>query len=182
MIDCESTCFGSQPKPALANIVLIGMMGCGKTTIGELISQKSGMAFVDTDALIENKEKVSISDIFEHLGETYFREREAEAAQTAAKYTNLVIATGGGMVLNPKSMDLLSEYGFVVYLECEALLLHQRLSGISNRPLLYKLDELLEQRKVLYEKYSNFTADGEIEPDKLAEMILHEYNCNYKRA
>ena len=169
----------------MTNIVLIGMMGSGKTTVGKLIGQKSGMDFVDTDVLIENEAKVCISDIFKQFGEKYFRKCEAETAQKVAQHKNAVIATGGGMILNPKNMAFLSECGFVVYLKCEVSLLHQRLSGVSDRPLLHKLDELLTQREALYEKYSNFTADGSIEPDRLAEMILHEYeykhNCNYKR-
>lgn len=98
------------------NIVLIGMMASGKTTVGGLLAAALGRPLVDTDALIEEKEGRTIPAIFAADGEGYFRDRERETAQDLARKTGLVIACGGGLPLRPDAMAPLKETGLVFWL------------------------------------------------------------------
>jgi len=168
------------------NIVLIGMMGSGKTSVGRAISKKAGIAFIDTDAVIEAHRGMTIPHIFEHYGEAHFRSLEAEIAQQVASYTNTVIATGGGIVLNSRNMAFLRTSGFVVYLRCSPTQLYERTAKDHNRPLLnatnerlMKLETLLSQREHLYTQYSDFILDSDhASVDELSEMILERLNEN----
>jgi len=162
----------------MKNIVLIGMMGSGKTTVGKAISANANMPFIDTDSIIEESLKISIAQIFEQYGESYFRVQEAKAAEEAAKYSFTVIATGGGMVINPQNMLLFEKNSFIVYLKCHLNLLCARTSGDDNRPINHKLKELLLEREHLYEKYSHLILDGGLAVNELAERILYEYSCH----
>jgi len=171
----------------MTNIVLIGMMGSGKSTLGRVLSGKTGMRFLETDSIIEEQKNMTIPHIFEQYGESYFRALETDAARYVSEQRGAVISTGGGMVLDPRNMALLK--GFVVYLRCEPLLLHERTAEDGNRPLLTAADDrlaqitkLLAEREPLYSRYSNFTLDdtGGLLADRLAEMILDEYN-SYQR-
>jgi len=164
----------------LNNIVLIGMMGSGKTSVGQAISQKANLPFIDTDAMIEGSTKMTISHIFEQYGETYFRSLEAEAAQQAALHIGTVIATGGGIILSPQNMVLLGVSGLVVYLRGNTSQLYERTAGDRSRPLLnaadkrlMKIEELLVQREPLYTQYSDLILDiGEASVDELSEIVL----------
>lgn len=103
--------------PLNKNIILVGMPGSGKTTIGQLISVKLNMEYVDTDDLIEENAGVEIAQIFETNGEPYFRELETQAAKEIANLQNKVIATGGGMILKDENMSFLKENGVVFFLD-----------------------------------------------------------------
>ena len=163
----------------MSNIVLIGMMGCGKTSVGKAISLKYGLPFIDTDKIIEDREKMTISQIFEQYGETHFRALEAEAAQLASNCVNTIIATGGGIILNSQNMTLLKATGFVVYLQCNPKKLYERTVGNNQRPLLNateerlsKIKELLIIREPLYMKHSNFILNADEATAKdLADII-----------
>ena len=98
----------------MKNIILIGMMGCGKTTCGRLLARRLGRELVDTDALIVEREGRSIPDIFAQSGEDYFRAREVEAAGELARREGLIVACGGGLPLRPAAMDPLRETGTVM--------------------------------------------------------------------
>ena len=100
----------------MKNIILIGMMGCGKTTCGRLLARRLGRELVDTDALIVEREGRSIPDIFAQSGEDYFRAREVEAAGELARQEGLIVACGGGLPLRPAAMDPLRETGTVSFL------------------------------------------------------------------
>ena len=165
------------------NIVLIGMMGCGKTSVGQVVSQYLKLPFIDTDTMIEDRTKMTIPHIFEQYGESYFRSVESEIARQAATCTNTVIATGGGIVKNPQNMALLGTSGFVVYLRCSPRQLYERTAEDHNRPLLNtaekqeerltKLEELLANREPLYTQYSDFIIDaGEATVGELSNVIL----------
>jgi len=98
------------------NLVLIGMMGCGKSTVGRILAERLGLELADTDQMIERRERRAISEIFAAGGERYFREREREAALTLAGRENLVVACGGGLPLCEDSIRALKEQGTVFFL------------------------------------------------------------------
>ena len=164
------------------NIVLIGMMACGKTSVGKAASQQAGLAFLDTDAFIEAHMAMPIPHIFAQYGESYFRDLEAEAALHAAGQTRTVIATGGGLPLRAANTTALRASGKIVYLRCNAKELLRRTRDDENRPLLKGLGEaerlahiqnLLAQREPLYRQHSDLVLDAD-EPDaeKHARAIL----------
>jgi len=174
------------------NIVLTGMMGSGKTSVGKEISRASGRAFIDTDAFIAEKHKTTIPRIFKEYGESCFRRLESEVISLCAAYKNTVIATGGGAVLNPENMIKLKQGGFVVYLKCSARELYARtLADSEPRPLLAKADPLAELEKILslrealYAKFSDFTIETQgVEVVVSAKEILKRVSdeiCSNKR-
>lgn len=116
-------------------IFLIGMMGSGKTTIGQMLADSLTLPFFDTDAIIENVEGSTVEAIFRDKGETYFRNLEAELVMHW-KLSDGVIATGGGMPCFNNLMDILNEKGKTVYLETPLNVILNRLSQDDHRPLL----------------------------------------------
>lgn len=147
------------------NIVLIGFMGCGKTTYAKKISKALNMDFVDTDRFIEENEGLSINEIFEIKGEKYFREEEQKAVDTLSKAENMVIATGGGIVKNEKNMMKLKETGVVIYIDAIAEHILSNLIDDNTRPLLQgenkleKIKNLMAERRPFYEKYADIKID-----------------------
>ena len=119
-----------------ANIFLIGPMGAGKTTIGRRLAQARGMDFVDSDLEVEARTGVNIAFIFEKEGEAGFRRRERQAIAELSQRHNLVLATGGGAVLDPDSRLWLSARGFVVYLHASIEQQIARTERSDTRPLL----------------------------------------------
>lgn len=147
------------------NIVIIGFMGCGKTTLGKKLSVKLGYEFIDTDKLIEDCSGFTIPELFEQKGEPYFRRLELETVRKISKNQRCVISTGGGIIKNPLNMDLLSHNGIIVYLEATPEHIYRNVGNDKNRPLLQTDDKmetirrLMEERKHLYEKYAHLTVD-----------------------
>ncbi|WP_009634476.1 shikimate kinase [Synechocystis sp. PCC 7509] len=137
------------------NLYLIGMMGSGKTTIGSLIATELGYGFVDTDAVIEQVTKHSISQLFAEVGEAEFRQIESQVLAEVCAYTNLVVSTGGGIVTQQKNWSYL-HYGLIVWLDVPIKVLYERLKEDNTRPLLQaadplgKLQSIFEQRQPLY--------------------------------
>jgi len=141
------------------NIILIGMSGAGKTTIGLALSYKLKMAFVDMDVFIENKYDMSISDMFEKYGEEYFRSIETDTAKYLSEnYKNTIISTGGGVVLKPENMEYLKRSGKVIYIRRTVENILSTLNA-EKRPLLKQNPEKLYQmektRHPLYTKYAD---------------------------
>ena len=145
-----------RPRPAKldlkkTNIYLIGMMGAGKTTIGKKLANRLKYRFIDTDALIEQTAGKSISDIFADEGEAAFRQLESEVLSQTSAYTELVVATGGGIITQPINWSYL-HHGVAIWLDVPIPVLVSRLSGDTSRPLLQtddltaKLETLLEAR------------------------------------
>ena len=166
----------------MKNIVLIGIMGCGKSTIGRLLSEKLNLSFVDMDNSIENKTKMKINDIFKTYGEDYFRTLEEQIAEELSKKSGLVISTGGGIVTKEESISYLKNNGIVIFLKRD---LNDILKiNMKNRPLLNnnpeKIFEIMNQRKALYEKYSDFCISNDDNPkntvEKIIEIIKKEEN------
>ncbi len=137
------------------NVYLVGMMGAGKTTVGELLAQELGYKFFDTDTLITQVSKKSISDIFAEEGEAVFRSIESQVLGEISSYTRLVVATGGGIVTIRQNWSYLQQ-GLVVWLDAPISLLLERLQSDRTRPLLQtpnpaqRLQEIFAQRQVMY--------------------------------
>jgi shikimate kinase len=147
------------------NICLVGMMGAGKTTVGRQLAKRIGWRFVDADHEIESRTGVRIPTIFEIEGEAGFRRREAETIEALTRESGLVLATGGGAVLDPSNRGRLKESGLVVYLRVLPLLLYERTRHDRNRPLLQvadplaRLEELFAERDPLYREVADVVID-----------------------
>jgi len=148
------------------NIFLIGLMGTGKTTVGRQLSRKLKMEFYDSDRVIEERTGADIPLIFEKEGEDGFRKREVAIIDELTQKQNIILATGGGAILNANNRNHLVNRGTVFYLKSNLKTLIERTSKDKNRPLLHAdepaeaiLRRLLEQRGPLYEE----TADHVIE-------------------
>jgi len=142
----------------MKNIVLIGMMGCGKTTVGQLLAQRLKKTLVDTDALIERQEGMTIPEIFAAMGEPYFRSVEAGVAQALSLRADLIIACGGGLPLQEGAMGALKESGVVIWLDRDPGEIYDT-GDMSGRPLAQEGREaFLEkaaQRAPVYEKWAD---------------------------
>lgn len=147
------------------NIFLVGLMGSGKTTIGRALAKKLNLRFVDSDHEIEARTGASIPLIFEIEGEACFRQREADVIRDLTAQQGIVLATGGGAVLNETSRKLLRERGTVVYLRASVASILQRTSHDKNRPLLQtadpraRIEELSLQRAPLYQEVAHITIE-----------------------
>ena len=148
-----------------ANIFLVGLMGSGKTTIGRALAKRLNLRFVDADHEIESRTGASITLIFEIEGEASFRQREADVIRDLTQQQGIVLATGGGAILDPESRRSLSERGTVVYLRASVGSLVQRTSHDRQRPLLQtadpraRIEELMRQRAPLYEEVAHITVE-----------------------
>jgi shikimate kinase len=152
-------------KSHTSTIILIGMPGSGKTTIGKSLARLLRKPFIDLDHHIEQKCGVKIPVIFEIEGEPGFRKRETAVLEEVMKEDNIVLATGGGAVLSEINRQLLSDGGCVIYLKASVEDLHRRTSRDRNRPLLAgtdpkkRLTELLIDRAPLYESIADITIE-----------------------
>jgi shikimate kinase len=147
------------------NIILVGLMGAGKTSVGRLLARRLGKAFVDSDQEIERTTGVRIPVIFEIEGEAGFRAREARLLADLVQGGNMVLATGGGAVLSPENRKLLAENGVVVYLRAAVPDLWKRTRHDKNRPLLRtgeplaRLEQLYAERDPLYREIADIIVD-----------------------
>ena len=144
------------------NIYLIGLMGSGKTTLGKILSKKLDKNFYDSDHVIEEKLGVDVPMIFEYEGEAGFREREKDSLKELVSKQNIVLATGGGIILSKSNRDLLSENGIVIYLKSNQKDLIKRMKNDKTRPLLKNgnieeiIKKLCKEREPLYEEIADF--------------------------
>ncbi len=153
-----------QHEKSKPNIVLIGFMGTGKTSIGKRLSTQLRMRYVDTDELIEEESGRYISDIFAEDGEPAFRELESETVRKVSKLHNHVISTGGGVVLKEANMVELKRNGIVFCLNATAEEIYQRVEHQSHRPLLQTPDPLAKIRSMLEERHPYYAkADYTVE-------------------
>ncbi len=156
----------AQKKLGDINIILVGMMGAGKTTIGKALANSLGKEFIDSDHEIQDRTGVKIPVIFEIEGETGFRKRESEVLAELVKKNNIVLATGGGAVLSRENRQILRRGGIVIYLRASVNDLYRRTRYDKNRPLLQtqnlfaRLNELYVQRDVLYRETAHVIIDS----------------------
>jgi shikimate kinase len=167
----------------MKNLVLVGFMGCGKTTVGNWVAARLGKSFVDMDALIEQRVGKSIAEIFSSEGEGNFRQLERALVQELAAGSDQIIAAGGGVVLNPENLRDFQQSSVVIALLVSASAAHQRTKAQRHRPLLeganrwIELRRLHKQRAPLYEAIP-LRVDT---TDKGIETVVTEVIALYKR-
>jgi shikimate kinase len=169
-----------------ASIALIGFMGAGKTAVGKVLAKRLGKEFVELDLLIERRTGKSIPEIFQQDGEVVFRELEIEVTKEVSRNKNLVIACGGGLVLNKLNIDRLRQESIIVYLTASPRTILKRvLSEGETRPLLNMPDkmlsikELLRFREPFYERAADIKMDtSRRDVDAVAEQIIVELKKN----
>jgi len=154
------------------NIVLVGMMGSGKSSIGKLLSKKTGLNFIDIDVLIEKKENKSITEIFKLNGEKYFRDLEEKISIKKLKEYNSVISLGGGAFLNAKIRKKSSLNSITVWLNWKTSTLIDRIKNNKKRPVVTNLKAneikgLIEERSKVYN-----SSDYKVNCDKLSKSEI----------
>src|SRR3989338_3633633 len=132
----------------MKNIVLIGFMGTGKTSVGKILASKLGRPVADVDQRIEERQKRKIREIFESEGEARFRAFEKEAVAEIASGEGVVITTGGGVVLDPANIAALKKNGILVALSATPETIHRRVKNARHRPLLLKTDVFGEIKRL----------------------------------
>jgi shikimate kinase len=160
------------------NIVLIGFMGTGKTTIAIELSHRLGMKYVSTDDLIEKRERSTINEIFTKRGEDYFRDVESAVIRDTACMDNLVIDTGGGAVMRDENVAYMKSSGVVICLTADENVIMERTKKYKHRPLLNvedpkrKIRDLLAKRSPYYAKADYAIDTGELTVRQVIEKIV----------
>ena len=161
------------------NIILVGFMGCGKSSTARFLSKQYGFRILDTDRIIEKKLKLTIKEIFKQKGESFFRKTESEIIRTNLSFCgNCVISTGGGLPCYLDNMEILKNIGWVFHLDMEFNDIISRVKNKTNRPLLENIEsarELFEQRKSCYDK-AHFRIDANQSTQRIAEDIMSKIN------
>jgi shikimate kinase len=177
-------------------IYLTGFMTSGKSTIGPILANVLGLEFFDLDKEIEEKEKLSVVEIFETKGEQYFRNLEKEFLRELSKKNNIIVSLGGGTITYQENLDMLKKNGKIVYLKVSPNILYMRLKNKTNRPLfrdlvlgensendfMNRINEMLDKRKAYYEQAdliinTDFNPVG-VTVDKIAKKIFRIINEN----
>lgn len=158
-------------------------MGVGKTTIGRILASTLKRSFYDTDRVVEERTGADIPWIFDVEGEVGFRKREQAVCEELSSRASLVLATGGGVVVNDVNRDVLSADSFVVYLSASVDQLHNRTRYGTNRPLLNTdnpkkvIENILERRRPLYEDMADIIIDTErCNPRQVVDAIIKEFS------
>jgi len=156
-------------------------MGCGKSTVGRLVAQDLGFQFVDTDALVEEKAGIPITEIFAAEGEQAFRQLEREIILELAKEEKQVIATGGGAIMNPENLASLKSHALIICLWANAESIHERTKHQTHRPLLQGEDPLgairtmLAEREPVY-KQADVIVNTELRPQReVIAQVSHQF-------
>ena len=167
------------PAPIARNIILIGFMGTGKSSLARVLSRKTGALLVDTDSTIEKQQGAPISAIFAQHGEAFFRDAETALLKSYLPKNGCILSTGGGMVVRQENRALLSEIGLVVWLKASEDVIFSRVSRNSRRPLLQTPDprrtlhELLTLREPWYREVANLAIDtGETTRELATRTVL----------
>lgn len=159
------------------NIFLIGFMGCGKSTMARLLAEETGAKLVEMDETIVAEEGMSINEIFEKYGETYFRDLESKLIQRISKDGGAVVSCGGGAILRPENVACMKENGKIIYLSATPETIFKRVRHSTNRPLLNGnmnveyISSLMEKRLPHYLEAADITINVN---DKQKLEILNE--------
>ncbi len=165
------------------NLVLIGMMGSGKSTVGSLISKKLNLKFVDIDNILENEAKMKISEIFKKKGENFFRSLEEKVTLKVLNSTNNVVSLGGGGFLNNKIRKEVLKNNFSVWLNCDAKTLLYRIKKSKKRPVVFNLNdskilELITERTEIYSRAKFKINCDKLNKNEIASKIIKIYENN----
>lgn len=178
----------SNDSPVLQNIVLVGFMGCGKSTIGRELHQALGYPLFDTDQVIEEQTGKNIPEIFAQDGEDSFRQLETRLLENLIlqETSHSIISTGGGIVTRPENIPLLRKLGFVVWLCCSPEVIFERTSRNNNRPLLQcdkpmeVIRKLLSERDPAYQDASHLKIkNSNLEIDEITCGILESARYHF---
>ena len=165
------------------NLILIGMMGSGKSTIGSLISKKLNIKFIDIDNVLENDSKMKIAEIFEKRGEKFFRNLEEEITLKSLSSINNVISLGGGGFINEKIRSEVLKNNFSFWLNCNTKTLLNRIRSSKKRPLVFNLNdseltELIVKRSKIYSKAQFKINCHKLTKTEIVKKILKIYENN----
>ncbi len=167
--------------PPRENIILIGFMGSGKSTVGRMLAKRLRFHFLDTDRLLEERSRMAIKVMFARYGEPYFRERETATLESLSGLRRHVLATGGGIVTQPCNVPLLRGLGWVVQLTADPAELYARVAKSTSRPLLQtenpkeRIEAMVEERRPMYAAAAQFTVNSTgLAREQVVEMILEE--------
>lgn len=162
------------------NLILVGFMGSGKTSVGRRVAQRLGYSFLDTDQFIENEIGCTIAEIFSIQGEDYFRTLERRLAARLSKLQNTVIATGGGMMVQPGNLERLRKAGPIVFLNAEREDLMRRLERDTRRPMLKKgeleatVERLMAERLPVYKQSDIIVSTGGKSINRICGEIIRK--------
>ena len=160
------------------SIVLIGMMGAGKSSVGRCLERRTGLTLLDTDEIVSSKFGMSIPEIFAKHGETKFREAEAKAVRAMAIPKKTIIVTGGGIVLQQENVELLRRMGVIVWLDGNEDTLFARASRRRNRPLLQTknprktFSQIFDARRSLYADIADVRVDTSVLTDEEVSVAI----------
>jgi len=163
------------------NLVLLGMMAVGKTTLGKIVAKKQGLEFIDIDANIEVKCSMKISEIFKKKGEKFFRINEEKEVLNSLKKKNCVIALGGGAFINKIIRNNVLENAISIWLDIDLITLNKRIKWNKNRPLLdkenneKKISKLYSERKNIYNMANHKIVCNQLSKESIARKIIDLY-------
>ena len=164
------------------NLVLLGMMGVGKTTVGKIVARKQGLEFIDTDINIEKKCSMRISEIFKKKGENFFRIEEEQEVLKSLKKNNCVIALGGGAFIKKTTRDIILRDSVSIWLDINLKTLNKRIKWNKKRPLLdkknnqIKINKLYSKRKNIYKLANHRIVCDNLGKEDVANKIIIFYD------
>jgi len=166
------------------NIILTGFMGVGKTSVGTRLANDLGFTFVDTDMLIEEDQKITITEIFSSFGEPYFRDTETRIIKRTLENDNQVVSTGGGAVIRDENRKLFKEGGITICLSARPEVIFERIKHETHRPLLQVPDPLSRIRELLSGR-ENYYRQADIiidTSDKTVDGVIEEIRGKVRHA
>lgn len=171
----------------MKSIFLCGFMGCGKTTIGKILAKRTGREFIDMDKYIEEKENMTVSQIFETHGEDYFRDVEHQVCKELSEKQDLIVATGGGALTFQRNVDVIRKSATVLLISVPVEVISKRLKNDTTRPLLQRPDkeeamrELYNKRLPIYTDAATVIVNGTGHPKAVAKLIMNTMNLKVKK-
>ena len=172
----------------IVNIVLVGFMGTGKTSVGMRLAEMLHMEFIDTDDIIEEDSKMSISTIFSEMGEDHFRDLESKAVEKVCKLSRHVLATGGGVVIREQNVQNLRSTGMLFCLDAAPEVIFQRTSQYTHRPLLQvdnpigRIREMLRMREPFYSLADHRIDTSQLTVNEVADKIADLFRARSSAA
>lgn len=171
----------------MKSIFLCGFMGCGKTTIGKILAKRTGREFIDMDKYIEEKENMTVSQIFETHGEDYFRDVEHQVCKELSEKQDLIVATGGGALTFQRNVEVIRKSATVLLISVPVEVISKRLKNDTTRPLLQRPDkeeamrELYNKRLPIYTDAATVIVNGTGHPKAVAKLIMNTMNLKVKK-